>query len=78
MFESIAPPKPDAILALMAAFRADEREDKIDLGVGIYKDEAGRTPVMRAVKEAERRLLDTQSTKAYVSPTGSVPSCSMR
>lgn len=75
MFESLAEPKVDAILALMAAFRADTRPEKLDLGVGIYKDAAGKTPVMRAVKAAEKKLLDSQDTKAYVSPTGSVPFC---
>ena len=75
MFESLAEPKVDAILGLMAAFRADERADKLDLGVGIYKDADGRTPVMRAVKDAERRLLETQETKAYVAPTGSALFC---
>ncbi|MFK7992708.1 MAG: aromatic amino acid transaminase [Granulosicoccus sp.] len=76
MFEGLPEPKVDAILALMTAFRADERADKIDLGVGIYKDSAGKTPVMRAVKSAERKLVDTQDTKAYVSPLGSAGFCS--
>jgi len=75
MFDALAAPKPDAILALMAAFREDERADKLDLGVGIYKDDAGTTPVMRAIKAAEARLLETQATKSYVSPTGSAPFC---
>lgn len=76
MFEALLEPKVDAILSLMAAFRADPRTDKLDLGVGIYKDSAGKTPVMRAVKNAERKLLETQDTKAYVSPTGSAAFCS--
>ncbi|MFK7857707.1 MAG: aromatic amino acid transaminase [Granulosicoccus sp.] len=76
MFEGLPEPKVDAILALMTAFRADERENKLDLGVGIYKDAAGKTPVMRAVKSAEGKLLDTQDTKAYVSPVGSATFCS--
>ncbi len=76
MFEALPEPKADAILALMTAFRADTREDKLDLGVGIYKDAVGKTPVMRAVKSAEKKLLDTQDTKAYVSPLGSAPFCS--
>ena len=75
MFEALQQPKPDAILALMAAFRADTREDKLDLGVGIYKDAQGKTPVMQAIKSAEKRLLDTQDTKAYVSPLGSAAFC---
>ena len=76
MFEALPEPKADAILALMTAFRADTRTDKLDLGVGIYKDAAGQTPVMRAVKAAEQQLLDSQDTKAYVGPTGSAPFCS--
>jgi len=75
MFESLPEPKPDAILALMMAFREDPRTDKIDLGVGIYKDAHGKTPVMHAVKSAEASLLKTQDTKAYVSPAGSAPFC---
>ena len=76
MFEALPQPKADAILALMAAFRADTRENKLDLGVGIYKDAQGRTPVMQAIKSAEKQLLDTQDTKAYVSPLGSAAFCS--
>lgn len=75
MFESLPEPKADAILSLMTAFRADTRDNKVDLGVGIYKDAHGKTPVMRAVKGAEKRLLDTQDTKAYVSPVGSAAFC---
>ncbi len=75
MFEALPEPKADAILSLMVAFRADTRTDKLDLGVGVYKDSAGKTPVMRAIKNAERKLLDTQDTKAYVAPTGSAPFC---
>jgi aromatic-amino-acid transaminase len=70
MFEALQPAAPDKILALQDAFRADPREQKLDLGVGVYKDAEGRTPVMRAVKEAERRLLETQTTKAYLGPAG--------
>jgi aspartate/tyrosine/aromatic aminotransferase len=75
MFEALPEPKADAILGLMQAFRSDPRTDKLDLGVGVYKDSAGKTPVMTAVKSAEKRLLDSQDTKAYVSPGGSAPFC---
>ena len=75
MFEALPDPKVDAILGLMAAFRADERTDKLDLGVGVYKDAGGATPVMQAIKSAETRLLETQDTKAYVGPTGSAAFC---
>jgi aspartate aminotransferase len=70
MFEAIKSLPADPILGLMAAHRADNNPRKIDLGVGVYKDEQGRTPVMRAVKEAETRLLKNQDTKTYVAPAG--------
>lgn len=70
MFARIAPPEGDRLLALMQAFRADPRPQKIDLGVGIYMDAAGRAPVMAAVKAAERRIWETEATKAYVGPLG--------
>lgn len=60
----------DKILALMAAYRADDRDTKIDLGVGVYKDASGNTPVMRAVKEAEKRLQAEQTSKSYVGLAG--------
>jgi len=71
MFDRLDPASPDAILGLMQTYRADARQDKLDLGIGIYKDADGATPVMRAVQSAERRLLEAQRTKAYVSPSGS-------
>lgn len=70
MFESLSRQPADKILALMSAYREDPREGKIDLGVGVYKDATGRTPVMRAVKAAERRLVETQETKAYTGLAG--------
>lgn len=72
MFDSLKPLAADPILGLMAAHRADNNPRKIDLGVGVYKDEQGNTPVMRAVKTAEERLLQNQQSKTYVSPAGSV------
>lgn len=70
MFETLKPTPPDKIIEMMQVFRADPRDDKIDLGVGVFKDAEGRTPVMRAVKAAERRLVDEQDSKAYVGLTG--------
>ena len=70
MFDTLKPQPADKILALMDEFRADPREDKIDLGVGVYRTPEGRTPVMRAVKAAEKRLWETQETKSYVATTG--------
>lgn len=70
MFQSIQPLPPDPILGLSAAYRADTNPKKVDLGVGVYKDAAGNTPVMRSVKAAEEYLLKNQASKAYVGPTG--------
>jgi aromatic-amino-acid transaminase len=70
LFAGLESQAPDALLGLIGLFRADPRADKIDLGVGIYRDEAGATPVMRAVKAAETRLLAEQMTKAYLGPEG--------
>lgn len=71
MFDSLNPLPADPILGLMAAHRSDTNPRKIDLGVGVYKDEQGNTPVMRAVKAAESRLVQNQASKTYVSPAGS-------
>jgi len=70
MFEKLSAQPADKILALVAAYRADPRDTKVDLGVGVYKDASGNTPVMRAVKEAERRILADQTTKAYTGLAG--------
>ena len=70
MLTDLTPQAPDKILALMAAFREDPRDAKIDLGVGVYRDAEGRTPVMRAVKAAERELVATQDTKVYTGLAG--------
>jgi aspartate aminotransferase len=60
----------DKILMLAQMFREDPRDDKIDLGVGVYKDAHGHTPVMRAVKAAEKKLWETETTKTYVALAG--------
>ena len=65
MFESLKPAAIDPILGLMAAFREDPRDNKIDLGVGVYQDDRGRTPVMDAVKRAESKLMELEQTKSY-------------
>jgi aromatic-amino-acid transaminase len=70
MLDSLKPQPEDKILSLMAAFRADPRLGKIDLGVGVYKDATGLTPVMRAVRAAGRRLWETETTKTYTSLAG--------
>ena len=70
MFETLKQLPQDPILQLMQIFRADTRPDKVDLGIGVYKDDQGNTPIMTAVHEAERRLLEGETTKSYVGPAG--------
>lgn len=70
IFERLQDAAPDSLLALIGLFEADRRDAKIDLGVGVYRDRFGRTPIMRTVKQAERLLLERQSTKAYLGPEG--------
>ncbi len=70
MFESLEPAAADAILGLIGEHRADPRPEKIDLGVGVYRNEAGETPVMDVVKKAEHRLVGTQTSKAYIGTAG--------
>ncbi|MDH3266508.1 MAG: aminotransferase class I/II-fold pyridoxal phosphate-dependent enzyme, partial [Gammaproteobacteria bacterium] len=70
MFESLQSMPADAILGLIAEHRDDPRENKIDLGVGVYRNAAGETPVLRCVKKAEHRLLGTQTSKTYIGTAG--------
>jgi aromatic-amino-acid transaminase len=70
MLESLNPQPQDKILQLIAMFRDDPRTDKIDLGVGVYKDATGLTPVMRAVKAAEKKLWEVEKTKTYTGLAG--------
>ncbi|HEX4266715.1 MAG TPA: amino acid aminotransferase [Steroidobacteraceae bacterium] len=70
MLEHLDRLPPDPILGLMGAFRADSDPRKVDLGVGVYRDDAGETPIMRAVRETERELLVKQTTKTYVAAVG--------
>jgi aromatic-amino-acid transaminase len=70
MFETLTAAPPDKIIALMGQFREDPRPGKIDLGVGVYKDARGSTPIMAAVREAEKLLYERQSTKTYVGMAG--------
>ena len=72
MFKSLTPLPPDPILGLSVAYKADTNPNKIDLGMGVYRDAYGNTPVMSAVKKAEQMILKSQSTKAYVGPVGAV------
>ena len=70
MLENLAPQPADALLALIKLHNADPRADKIDLGVGVYRTSDGATPVFAAIKAAEKRLLETQDSKAYLGPEG--------
>ncbi len=70
MFEGLELITADSILGLMAAFRADPEPRKVDLGVGVYRDDHGETPVLEAVRRAEGALIAQQTTKSYVGPAG--------
>ncbi len=70
MFQSLQALPADPILGLMASYRADNNPNKIDLGIGVYKNENGDTPIMTSVKKAEDIILNSQTTKSYVGPTG--------
>ncbi|MBU5376857.1 MAG: amino acid aminotransferase [Pantoea sp.] len=70
MFESISAAPADPILGLADLFRADDRPHKINLGIGVYKDETGNTPVLTSVKKAEQYLLENETTKNYLSIDG--------
>ena len=70
MFERLERMPDDTILGLMAAYRADSSPAKVDLGVGVYRDARGETPVLEAVRAAERAMLEGQTTKSYVAAAG--------
>lgn len=70
MFEKISAAPADPILGLADLFRADERPHKINLGIGVYKDETGKTPVLTSVKKAEQYLLENEVSKNYLSIDG--------
>jgi aspartate/tyrosine/aromatic aminotransferase len=70
MFETLHKATLDKIFVLMAEFAADPRSNKIDLGVGVYKDYKNNTPIMSAVKKAEQRILDAAQTKTYKGVVG--------
>ena len=71
MFENLELLQTDPILGLMAEFRRDPSKTKIDLGVGVYRNETGDTPIMSSVHEAEQLKIDTEKTKTYIGPAGS-------
>ena len=76
MFSILKPLPTDPILGLMAAYRQDTNPNKIDLGVGVYKDELGNTPVLKAVKKAEAFRLENETSKSYIGLAGDLGFCS--
>ena len=70
MFERLERMPDDPILGLMAAYRADPDTRKVDLGVGVYRDDKGETPILEAVRKAEAAVLARQTSKTYVAPAG--------
>jgi len=72
VFTGLTPQAPDSLLSLIGLYRRDPRPEKIDLGVGVFRDDLGATPVLAAVKAAEQALLNTQATKSYLGPEGDI------
>lgn len=72
LFDALEAQPADALLGLIGLYRQDPRPAKLDLGVGVYRDDAGNTPILRAIKAAERLLVETQPTKAYLGAEGDV------
>lgn len=70
MFESLERLPPDAIIGLIGEYQRDPRDTKVDLGIGVYRNDKGETPVLDVVKTAERRLLESQTSKSYVGSAG--------
>jgi aspartate/tyrosine/aromatic aminotransferase len=70
VFEALEPAAPDAIIGLISEYRDDPRGTKIDLGIGVYRNSDGDTPVLSSVKQAERLLVKQQTTKAYIGSAG--------
>src|SRR3954468_4167970 len=69
----LEPVANDSLLALIALSNAAPRPEKIDVGVGVFRDGAGNTPILKVIKEAEQRMVDTQVTKAYLGGAGDKP-----
>ena len=77
LFDDLPTPKAPKILQLLQDFSRDSRKNKIDLGIGVYKDETGITPVLKTVKKAETILLEEQKTKAYIGLAGDPIFCDL-
>lgn len=70
MFSHLEPLPADPILGLSALFKADTNPSKVDLGVGVYRTDAGETPIMKAIQAAYERLVQSEGSKVYIAPTG--------
>ena len=70
MLEQLKMPPPEKILQIAVDFAADPRTEKIDLGIGVYKDDSGVTAILKTVKEAEKRILSSQQSKSYMGLLG--------
>lgn len=70
MLDRLTAVAPDPILGIIAAHAADSNPNKMDLGIGVYRDERGNTPILECVVEAERILDSTQTSKSYLGPRG--------
>jgi aspartate aminotransferase len=70
VFDSLEQLPPDAIIGIMALFRADASEHKVDLSVGVFQDDSNRTPILECVRRAEKEIFEAQSTKTYVGIAG--------
>ena len=70
MFQSLEALPPDAIIGIMSLYRQDNDPRKVDLSVGVYQDDSGKTPVLDCVRIAEQQILEEQSTKSYVGIAG--------
>ena len=77
LFDKISAAKAPKILQLLQDFLVDSRENKMDLGIGVYKDETGITPVLKSVKKAEVILVEQQKTKAYIGLAGDLVFCDL-
>lgn len=70
MYNDLRPPTPDALHGVMAEYAADSRPHKMDLGVGVYRERNGLSPIMEAVKLAEQRLSESETSKSYLGLQG--------
>ncbi len=72
-YSTLAAPEPDALHGIMAEYQADARANKMDLGVGVYRNSEGRSPVMKAIKLAEQKLISAEHSKSYLGLVGVEP-----